>query len=92
MIKSVLFAAFHSYVGAIYMFDLYIMYSLGLKSIILVYRIQGISPSLVRADDLNLINHYMLYKKNMTSYKHLAFIKIVTDAIDKAARLVNDLH
>ena len=34
----------------------------------------------------------MLYKKNMTSYKHLAFIKIVTDAIDKAARLVNDLH
>ena len=60
------------------MFDLYIMYSLGLKSIILVYRIQGISPSLVRADDLNLINHYMLYKKSMTPYKYLDFLKFVS--------------
>ena len=48
--------------------------------------------SLERPNDLNLINHYMLYKKNMTSYKYLAFIKFVTDAIDAAARLVIDLQ
>ena len=32
---------------------------------------------LVRADDLNHINHYMLHKKNMFLYKHLAFAKFV---------------
>ena len=53
-------------------------------------RLGKLSP--VRANNLNLINHYMLYKKNMTSYKYLAFIKFVTDAIDAAARLVIDLQ
>ena len=54
---------------------------------------QGIGKfSLVRANDLNLINNYMLYKKNMTSYKRLAFIKFValTDTTDAAARLMID--
>ena len=60
------------------MFNLYNMYTLGIKSIIVVYRIQGISPSLVRADDLNFINHYMLYKKSMTPYKYLDFLKFVS--------------
>ena len=34
--------------------------------------------SLVRTNDLNLIHHYIVYKKNMTSDKHLAFIKFVS--------------
>ena len=29
--------------------------------------------SLLRANDLNLTNHYMLLKENITLYKHLAF-------------------
>ena len=30
---------------------------------------------LVKANEFNLTNHYILYKENMTSYKHLAFVK-----------------
>ena len=39
-------------------------------------RLGKLSP--VRANNLNLINHYMLCKKNMTSYKKLAFMNIVS--------------
>ena len=47
--------------------------------------------SLVRANDLNPVNHYMLYKKNMTSYKHIAFIKIEESQLTPlAAQLVID--
>ena len=34
--------------------------------------------SLVRINDLNLINHYIVYKKNMTSDKYLVFTKFVS--------------
>ena len=32
--------------------------------------------SVVRDNDLNLIKHYILYKKNVASYKHISFYKI----------------
>ena len=34
--------------------------------------------SLLRANDLSLSNHGMLYKENMNSHKHLAFITLVS--------------
>ena len=34
--------------------------------------------SMVRADGLNQIRHYMLWKKNMTSYKYLDFIEVMS--------------
>ena len=33
---------------------------------------------MVRAYGLNQINQYMPYKKNMTSYKHLAFMEVMS--------------
>ena len=59
------------------MFDLYILYILVLKSIILFKECRVQKLSLVRANNLNLFNHYMLCKINMTLYKHLPFRKIV---------------
>ena len=34
--------------------------------------------SMVRADGLNQIRHYMPWKKNMTSYKYLDFIEVMS--------------
>ena len=53
-----------------YIFDLYIKYIfIGCK----------VNHTILtqRANDFNLIEHYMLYKTHLTSYKHLAFIKFV---------------
>ena len=58
------------------MLDCYIMFTLVLKSIILVKECRVGKLSLVRANDLHVINYYMLHKKNMIAYYHLAFINL----------------
>ena len=49
------------------MFDLYIIF-IFISSKVNRTRLKKLS--LMRANDLSLINDYMLYKENMTSHKH----------------------